>query len=296
MHLPQTRSGQLSAGRRIAEPPTVTRSCAAKGVCGWWQKLIPASLVLVMFNSSPSLAQPSRRLTFDAVSIKPNHSGVTWASASPIKNKVGRYTARNVTLKALIAWFYNVYEAQIVGGPRWLDVDRFDIEAEVDGQPSREELIQMLQALLADRFQLQVRFESREISRYALMAPKGGLKFGPHLARADDRDCSNSPESAGCRGVTFGPQNMSMEHTDFAIVARTLSSMIGRVVVDETGLTGSYDIKLDLDLTLPEGGPALSFGDTVMAAFREQIGIRFESEKGPAEVLVVDRAERPSEN
>jgi uncharacterized protein (TIGR03435 family) len=190
-----------------------------------------------------------------------------------------------------------VYEAQIVGGPRWLDADRYDIDAEVDGQPSREELIKMLQALLADRFQLELHSESREISQYALVVPRKGLNFGWQFAIADERDCSPTSVGApGCRGITFGPKSMTMEHTDFAQVARILSSMVGRVVVDETRLDGKYDIKLDLDLTTPEGTPALDLGDTVMAAFREQVGIRFEVQKGPTEVLVIDRAERPSEN
>jgi uncharacterized protein (TIGR03435 family) len=277
----------------------VTKSRAGKKVTRLLTELIAVSIASAVFNSPPGFAQqqPSLRLTFDVISIKPNHSGVTWSPASPIKDKIGRYTARNVTLKSLITWFYGVYETQIVGGPRWLDSDRYDVEAEVEGQPSREELIQMLQALLADRFQLKLHLESREISQYAIVASKNGLKFGSHFARADERDCSTvSAGSPGCHGVTFGPQGMTMEHTDFVQIARTLSSMVGRIVVDETRLGGQYDIKVDLDLNPPDGAPALSFGDTVMSAFQEQIGVRFEAKKGPAEVLVIDSAEKPSEN
>jgi uncharacterized protein (TIGR03435 family) len=242
-------------------------------------------------------AQAPQRLTFDVVSVKPNHSGVVWSSRSPIKDKVGHYTARNATLKSLVSWFFGVNDAQIVGGPGWVGVDRYDIQAQVDGQPTRDELFEMLQALLADRFQLQVHRESREMSRYVLVTPKNGLKFGPHFVKAGDRDCSNgSASTPGCRGIVFSPKTVTIEYTDFGQVAQTLSSIIGRVVVDQTGLEGKYDISLDLEVTPPNGAPALSLGDTIMAALREQIGVRFDSQKGPVPVLVIDRAERPVEN
>jgi uncharacterized protein (TIGR03435 family) len=276
---------------RASETPPPKRIIARR-----FRELITLSFSIAFYGPLPGYAQIPRQPHFDVVSIKSNRSGVTWSSASQIQDKVGRYSARNVTLKSLISWSYDVYDAQIVGGPGWLERDRFDIEAEVDAHPGRDELIQMLRAMLSDRFRLQAHFESRELTRYALMAPKIGLKFGPHFAKAD-RDCSSLPPgSPGCRAVSFGPESLTMEHTDFGQVARTFAAVLGRVVVDETGIKGMFDIRLDLDLTPPEGAPALSLGDTIMTSLREQIGLRFEERKGPAEVLIVDRAEKPGEN
>jgi uncharacterized protein (TIGR03435 family) len=243
------------------------------------------------FAQRPAEAPPR----FDVVAIKPNNSGEAWSSGSPIKDKVGLYAAGNASLRTLITWFYGVNEPQIAGGPRWLGADRYDIDAQVDGQPSRAQVNEMLKTLLADRFQSQFHVESREMPRYTLVAAKNGLTFGPHLAKADGRDCSAVPAGGpGCRGIGPGPQSMEMEHVTFAVVAATLSNMAGQVVADETGLDGSYDIKLDL---LPSGGnSAISFGDTVMDALRDQIGLRVESRKAPTRILVIERAEKPTDN
>jgi uncharacterized protein (TIGR03435 family) len=230
---------------------------------------------------------------FDVVSIKHNDSGAQSPSGSPIVDKVGHYSARNASLRSLVSWFYGIYEFQITGGPKWFDTDRYDIEAKADAQPTREQLVQMLRALLADRFRLEAHFDSREVSRYALLAPKAGLKFGPHLAKAEDRDCSAVPAGApGCRAVYFGQQKLAMEHITFEVLARTLSSMVGTQVFDDTGLHGTYDINLEL----PGTAPTISFGDTIIMALQDQTGLRFETRKAPTEVLVIDRAEKPTEN
>lgn len=245
-------------------------------------------------HAQPQIGTPGQP-RFDVVSIKPNRSGVMWSSGSPIVDKVGRYSAKNVSLKSLISWFYGVNEFQIAGGPHWLDADRYDIDAEVDGQPSREQSLQMLRSLLADRFQLQVHFEPRDLSGYALVIPENGLKFGPHLSKVERPECLTGPPGApGCRGLVSGQQGLTMEHIDFAQLARTLSSMMRLIVTDETGLDGRYDIKLDL--TPAEAATAVSFDDTVMTALREQTGLQLKSRKVPSKILVIDRAEKPTPN
>ncbi len=263
--------------------------------------VILAAVVLGTLNTPTAQPQskpatPGASPKFDVAAIKPNNSGAVWSSQSPIKDKVGRYSARNASLKSLLTWFYDVRDAQIAGGPRWLDSDRFDIDAEVDGQPSPQQSIEMLKALLADRFQLQIHFESRDLTRYVLATPKNGLSLGTHLAKADDRDCSATPAGTpGCRG-TFapGPQSLAMEHITFAALAITLSKMTGQLVTDETGLDGRYDIRLALT---PSGtSQTVAYGDAVMEALRDQTGLRLESRKIPASVLVIDHAERPTGN
>jgi len=234
-------------------------------------------------------------LSFDVVAIKPNNSGEYWSSQSGIRDKVGRYNARNASLKSLIMWSYGVSEAQISGGPRWLATDRFDVDAQVDGQPGKEQVAEMVRTVLADRFQLQLHFDSRDIPQYTLLAPRNGLTFGPHLAKADDRDCSADRGGApGCRAVAGGSGHMEMEHVTFAVVAVNMSSMLGIPVVNETQLDGRFDIKLDL--AVPAVNSPASFGDTVIDALREQLGLTVELRKVPGRVLVIDRAEKPTGN
>ncbi|MBV9503835.1 MAG: TIGR03435 family protein [Acidobacteriia bacterium] len=250
----------------------------------------------VMASPRTSCAQSADK-RFDVVSVKPNNSGQVWATASPIKERVGRYTARNVTLKNLITWFYDVNESQIIGGPRWLETDRFDIDAVVDGQPTREEVIQMLRALLADRFNLEYHSDTRNISRYRLIAPKKGLKYGEHIMRSDNKDCGAVPTMVnGCRGIVFGPQTLSLEHVGFAEIAQNLAAITGQPVVNETGLAGKYNITLDLDLAHSSNDPSVSIGDAIIIALREQIGLPIEVTKGATRALVIDRAERPTGN
>lgn len=127
----------------------------------------------------------ARKPAFDVVSIRPNESGNYSWSQSPLRDKIGRYRATNATLSALVSDYFGLKnESQIVGGPRWLGIQRFDIQAQVDGEPSRQELIRMVQSLMEDRFRLQFHRESRETPVYVLLAPKNGLTFGSHLAKS----------------------------------------------------------------------------------------------------------------
>jgi uncharacterized protein (TIGR03435 family) len=245
---------------------------------------------------SQSLAE--RKPSFDVVSIKRNDSGNPFCSESGLRDKVGRYRATNATLSALIASYFGLKsESQIAGGPAWLDIDRFDIEAGVEGEPSRQELTRMAQSLLEDRFQLRSHRESRESPVLVLLAPKTTLKFGPHLAQADDRECpAGSTNAPGCRAVVSVPRGMAMEHIDFAEVAQTFSTMLHQVVIDETGLPGNYDIKLDYDLTAPAPGAPVYFPEIITDVLRTQTGLRLETMKRPVDMLVIDHVEMPSEN
>lgn len=254
--------------------------------------LMGAAASNLLFAQSQDASKDPRR--FDVVAIKPDLSGAIWSNHSPIRDKVGRYTARNASLKSLIMWSYDVYDSQVIGGPRWLGADRFDVDAQVDGEPSHEQIGEMIRTMLADRFHLKVHLESREMPHYVLAAPKDGLRFGPHLAKADDRDCSAGPGAPGCRGITGGAQGVEIEHVTFAVLAVNLASMTGVPVADETGLAGRYDFKLDL---LPsETGTQVSFGDAVMNALQDQVGVRVEWKKVPTKVVVVESAEKPGDN
>lgn len=148
-------------------------------------------LFLIASGIAVTVAPPVRAQTrataptpaFDVTSVKPSQSTEYWATVAPIKN--GRLSARNVTVKQLLSMAYKVDAARFSGGPRWLDSDRFDVDAKSDPPPPEKDLPLMLQSLLADRFHLKLHNESNLASGYALMVARSGAKLRP----VEQRDC-----------------------------------------------------------------------------------------------------------
>jgi uncharacterized protein (TIGR03435 family) len=204
-------------------------------------------------------------------------------------------SGRNVTLKRCVRGAYDVPETQILGGPKWLDEDRCYIEAKAAGPAGDHELMIMLQALLAERFKLAIHREQRALPGYALVVAKAGLKAKPSDPDARSRTSSSrgSIEAEGCA---------------MAQLAQRLSEAMHMPVADFTGVPGKFDFKLkwtldDMQASPPPGGdrPVAVASDTVsgpsiFTALQEQLGLKLESRKVPAEVLVIDHAEKPSEN
>jgi uncharacterized protein (TIGR03435 family) len=183
---------------------------------------------------------------------------------------------------------YGVEEPRILGGLKWLDEDRYNIEARAAGPAGDAELEVMLQSLLAERFKLSFHRETRALSGYALVVGKSGLKARPSEPDADSRTSSRwgSIEAAGC----------TMAH-----LALKLSEVLHLPVADFTAVPGEFDFKLewtfdDMQAKPPDAVPDAASGPSIFAALQEQLGLKLESRKVPAEVLVVDHAEKPSEN
>ena len=234
-------------------------------------------------------------VVFEAATVKRNRSA---SSSSHSSYSDGRFTASNVSLKNLIQYSaYGVPGSRIVGGPKWLDSERFDIEAKLDG-PSTEKLralsrrenhLQtqaMFQQLLADRFKLTTHWETREMPVYDLVVAKSGAKLQP---MKDAKASSGTDTEHGhltANGIT--PAELARALT------QEVSGELGRVIVDKTGLTGRYDMELkwtpDSDSAPEDAGPS------IFTAAQEQLGLKLEPSKGPVEVLVIDRAEMPTEN
>jgi uncharacterized protein (TIGR03435 family) len=180
----------------------------------------------------------------------------------------------------LILHAYDLQEFQIAGGPQWMNQDRYDVSAKVpDGGDSSVDANRLrLRALTAERFGLQFHRETKQAKILALTIGKGGPKLMPH------------PEGAPGR-TSSGLAQISGKGADMKTLARILSARLGQPVVDETGLSGTFDFQLKWDPDRDKGT-----GPTVFTALQEQLGLRLDSEKGPLEVLVVDRAERPTDN
>jgi uncharacterized protein (TIGR03435 family) len=225
----------------------------------------------------------ARSQAFEVASIKPNHSG---SGSSGDNTAHGRLTVTNDSLKDLMQLAFGVKDFQIEGGPGWIATERYDIVATTGkaGDLTEAELRPMLQALLADRFALKFHRETKQITVYSLVVAKNGPKLTEHMGGGDN---SNSNTSGGAEKRTMTVTNGNMTR-----LARNLERQVGRIVTDNTGLTGAYDYKLEW---APDQSPDTSL-PSLFTALQEQLGLRLDSGKGPAEIIVIDSVEKASEN
>ena len=135
----------------------------------------------------PPRPRRARPFSFDVTSVKVNKSGDWRKSLGPAPG--GRFLATNNTLRDLIPFAYGLPQTtagfRIIGGPKWIDEDHFDIAAKVDGTWTPQQMSEMLRTMLADRFKLSAHHETREMPTYALVMAKGPQAFGPHLRRSE---------------------------------------------------------------------------------------------------------------
>lgn len=220
---------------------------------------------------------------FEAASVKPSPPESTDQRIEVQPG--GRFRATNITLKGLLRMAYDVKGFQISGGPKWIDSARYDVEAKALGNPSAAERLVLMQALLADRFHLKLRRESKELPVYWLVVGKGG----PKLQRAAD-DTRSYRVSRG----------MVNTRTTMPALANVFSNWLERVVLDQTGLQGTYEVKLEWipeeNIRPDEPEIASRPGASLFTAIQDQLGLKLEPRRGPVEFLVIETAEKPSEN
>ena len=234
-------------------------------------------------------APAARGQQFEVASIKqhilpPNMFTFHNPGTNPIRISGNRVNVNMSTLTALVIAAYNVRDFQVSGGPAWALESRgalWDISAkgEGDAELSMDQARAMLRNLLADRFQLQLQFESKELPVYSLTIAKGG----PKLKEVPPDAPRPAPPTA--RG--------SMEQ-----VAATIGLFLDRPVVDKTGLTGVYDYTLDIsriDLARRAGDAVGAIG-TALTAIQQDLGLKAEPGKAAIQMLIIDHAERPSDN
>jgi uncharacterized protein (TIGR03435 family) len=227
---------------------------------------------------------------YDVASIKPNTSNPTFVYLNGPPS-VHTFTATNATVQALITYAYQVSAFQLDGGPAWLRSDRFDISAKPpEGAFTRDQYLIMLQALLEDRFKLAVHHTTKEVPIYALVPAKGGLKIKP-ASEACTPAGSGSPPV--CGNMRMGTNSFEGRSVSMTMLLRGVANALGRPVVDQTGFAGAFD--LHLEFAPPMASPD-NPGPTIFTALQEQLGLKLESQKGPADFLVIDHAQKPSEN
>jgi uncharacterized protein (TIGR03435 family) len=222
-------------------------------------------------------AQP---VSFDAAAIKPSEAP---PGSSGINTNNGTLRAYNVTLRRCISGAYEIPEEQIIGGPKWISETRYDINARGSGAHTED----MLKTLLTDRFQLVLHQQTETRSGYALTVAKGGIK-----AAATAPGTLPTTNSSRTR---IEAKASSMFH-----LAQKLAAVLGQPVVDETQESRSFDFVLqwvpDEVMSTAAPGSEAANGPSLFTAVQEQLGLKLEARKVPVEVLVVDRAELPSEN
>jgi uncharacterized protein (TIGR03435 family) len=198
----------------------------------------------------------------------------------------------------------------LFGGPDWTKSDGFDIEALIPaGTPSytkqqflsggAPQLQKMLQNLLADRFKLVLRRETREMPVYILTAPKGGSKLTP-WNDADEISFPPIPGSQYRRGNSVGPGGVTGRKRSMADLASTLGWAMGRPVLDRTNLAGDFNYSFSFAPLHPPGvpwpAPGPSQNPSIFSALEENLGLKLEATRAPVEVLVIQSVEKPSEN
>lgn len=207
----------------------------------------------------------------------------------------GQLTAGRVSLHTLIRMAYRVQDYQISGGPKWLRDDAFDVTAKPEHPVSSQEMELRLQSLLADRFQLKLRRESKEQPVYALVPAKRGAKLAPASA-GDEGNFGGRP------GAAPGTLRLTSTNTTLAHFASMLSGLVGHIVLDQTGITGNFAIEVEFardqirTVPSPENAPPEQAGPSVFRALEDQLGLKLEARRAPVEMLVVESAERPDAN
>jgi uncharacterized protein (TIGR03435 family) len=264
-------------------------------------------------------AQPAPRLRFDVVSVKPckptvtNGTPVAGGDSSPGRLRIGCGILADTDNVGLIQVAYNRYASgqltsvrmiPIEGGPDWIHSERFEIDANSDGQPSLL-MMQgpMMQTLLEDRFKLKIHRETREGPVYELVLGKGSPKLKP----LQDGSCTPAviggplpllPDGGQrCKFMVSPRGKVDIEGGTLLMLASMLGMVLDRPVIDKTGITRNFEIHLAFspeDSAAP-GAPAPD-APGIFQAIQEQLGLRLVPAKGPVDVLVIDHIERPSGN
>jgi uncharacterized protein (TIGR03435 family) len=231
---------------------------------------------------------------FDVASVKVSDArGPEGKAHRGIKSSPGSVTIQNLPLSAIVQWAYGVRDYQ-VEGPRWTDVDPYDIFAKAAGPAQERELQKMMQTLMGERFKLVTRREVREFPIYSMTIAIGGHKLKP-------------PEGEGPGKLVKGEKfALRGERVSMAELAGQLSQPLRRPVIDRTGLAGTFNFTIDrmsyvlLDASgkpSPESTTEMDRDGIVIMAVQQQLGLKLEPGKAPVEMIVIEKAEKiPTDN
>jgi uncharacterized protein (TIGR03435 family) len=267
------------------------------------------------------------KMSFDVASVKADtaepsrtnvNSNISMGRGDYYSPTGGLFLATNFPLADYIAFAYKLPAWDSDQVSKWVLSDRFDIQARVDGNPTKDQMRLMMQTLLEDWFKLVTHRDIRQLPVYALVLDKAG-ELGPWLQpHADNAPCSTDPGPMPVPGTVFacggvqevqgsvpdrvarGARKVTME-----LIANSLGGLghVDRPVIDKTGLTGTFDMHLEFSdgafwngIGSRPGGAAIRPGPTFIEALKEQLGLKLEPQTGPVEVFVLDHIQEPSAN
>jgi uncharacterized protein (TIGR03435 family) len=274
--------------------------------------------IVAAFHTAVAGQQPPPN--FEVATVKPVKSADAMNRISIQPG--GRLTFSNITLKQLITTSYQRVgfdSREVIGGPDWVDSDRWEVMAQAKGELVGPDgfpgpAFAMLRSLLAERFRLEVHDEKRERSVYLMEFARADRRLGTRL-RPSTTDCAAimrdeaqgkppevQPGQMRPCSVGIPPGQLRASAVTLTALANVLSSFLGRPVVDRTGLDGVFDIDIEFSpesraaFLPPEPGapPPSGDGPSLFTAIQEQLGLKLTSGRAAVDVLVIDRAERPT--
>ena len=274
-------------------------------IAGTWIQPPAAPLPLILTRASIETAwaipnPPAQPMAADA---NPSFEVGTIKPSRPeeqlsILGRGRQFVTTATSLSDLITYAYGLHARQIIGGPAWVEAEKYDLLAQpdVDGRPNSQQLRMMVQKFLADRFKLIVHRDKKELSVYAVVIAKAGAKL-----------TGSTGDPNGGAGVGFRARGaMTVKNATIADLAGLMQRyVLDRPVVDQTGISGRYDLSLNWTPDESQFGdragqlpppPGDVEAPDLYTAFEQQLGLKLESTKAPAEILVIDHVERPAEN
>jgi uncharacterized protein (TIGR03435 family) len=270
----------------------------------------PGTTPLLLERATPetewAIPTPPPRLPAMAADAKPSFEVATIKPSQPDRPGKGfgvrgsHFNTINTTLADLIKFSYGVQDKQIIGAPAWAESDKFDIEAQPDvpGAPNKDQVSMMVQKLLADRFQLKFHKETKELPAYVLTA----AKTEPKMKKSETEDQLPGLFFTNISPATLNVRNATMD--DLCHLFQ--SAVLDRPVVDKTAITGKWNFQLKwtadesqfsgMGVKVPPPSDAADAPPPLFTAIQEQIGLKLDAGKAQVEVLVIDKAEKPSAN
>jgi uncharacterized protein (TIGR03435 family) len=281
-----------------------TLSADGKTIAGTFTqngKPLPLTLTRTTPETAWALPQPPKPMAtdkpaaFEVATVKPS---VPDRPGKLFTVKGRQVITINTTTNDLITFAYGIHAKQIIGGANWMESDKYDVtgQPEGDGLPNTNQLREMIQKLLTDRFKLTFHRDKRELPAYAVLVGPTGSKI-----------TKNESNPNGLPGLFFkGLGVMVVTNATMADFAGTMQgAVLDRPVVDRTGLSGRFDFTLQwtpdesqfagMGVRVPPPSPDAQL-PTLFTAMQEQLGLRLDSTRAPVEVFVIDKVERPSEN
>jgi len=283
-------------------------SADGKSIAGNWSQgpnPLPLNLTRATPETEWTIPAPAPKLppmdanaspSFEVATIKPSKPD-DQRKAFLVRGR--RFQTINVSLSEMISFAYGVHSKQVIGAPDWAGSDKFDIDAQPDGEgaPSDKQWKGMLQKLIVERFKLTFHRDKKELSVYVLSVGKTGQKL-----------TKSAGDPNGLPGLFFGGLgDLHVTNANMAdFVGLMQQAVLDRPVLDQTGLTGRFDFTLKwtpddsqfggMGAKIPPPTDSANAPPALYTAIQEQVGLKLDATKAPAEVLVIDHVEKPSEN